>query len=103
MKGSTMNQIIKNEIKAISVAAILLEGSNVMAKLNDLNNELNTQLDKLSSEEILNGPNALFEFTEIIPEDVGFEFLKATEIFKNTKAFGSFCKTYINIILIYLV
>jgi hypothetical protein len=86
MKGTTMNQTMKNEIKALAVAATLENGTNVIQKLKDLPEFLANEMDRVSDDQIFSDINAYSNITELKPEDIGHEFLQAINILSGTTA-----------------
>jgi hypothetical protein len=103
MKGTTMNQTIKDEIKVITVAATLENGTSVIQKLKDLPEFLTNEMDRVSDDQIFSDIKAYSNITEQKPEDIGYEFLQATRFFSGTSVGeyieiqkGEIDKTFIN-------
>jgi hypothetical protein len=84
MKGTTMNQALKEEIKVITVAATLENGTDVTQKLKDLPKFLTNEMDRVSDDQIFSDIKAYSNITEHKPEDIGYEFLQATRCFSGT-------------------
>ena len=81
-----MNQAIKDEIKALAVAATLENGTNVTQKLKDLPEFLTNEMDRVSDDHIFSDINAYSNITELKPEDIGHEFLQAINFLSGTTA-----------------
>ena len=79
-----MNQAIKDEIKALAVAATLENGTNVTQKLKDLPEFLTNEMDRVSDDQIFSDIKAYSNITKHKPEDIGYEFLQATRCFSGT-------------------
>lgn len=79
-----MNQTIKDEIKVITVAATLENGTSVIQKLKDLPEFLTDEMDRVSDDQIFSDIKAYSNITEHKPEDIGYEFLQATRCFSGT-------------------
>ena len=86
MKGITMNQTIKDEIKVLAVAATLENGTSVIQKLKDLPEFLTNEIDRVSDDKIFSDINAYSNITEHKPEDIGYGFLQATKFMSGTNA-----------------
>lgn len=81
-----MNQTMKNEIKALAIAATLENGTNVTQKLKDLPEFLANEMDRVSDDQIFSDINAYSDITELKPEDIGHEFLQAINFLSGTTA-----------------
>lgn len=86
MKGKTMNQAMKDEIKALAVAATIENGTNAIKKLNDLPQLLANQMAKVSDDEIFKHINTYSNITELLPEEIGYQFLQAINYLSGTNA-----------------
>lgn len=80
-----MNQNIKEEIKTLAVAATLENGSMATEKLKNLHTEIEFEINKIDDEEITKNIDAWTNVTNYTPEEVGFKFMQAMDIFKNTE------------------
>lgn len=83
-----MNQALKEEIKVITVAATLENGTSVIQKLKDLPEFLTNEMDRVSDDQIFSDIKAYSNITEHKPEDIGYEFLQATRCFSGTSVGG---------------
>lgn len=84
MKGTTMNQAMKDELKALAVAATIENGTNAIKKLNALPELLAREMESVSDEQIFADINAYLNITELKPEDIGYEFLQAINFLSGT-------------------
>lgn len=84
MKGKTMNQTIKDEIKAITVAARIEKGIAVCEKVMQLPQKIDEQLQRFYELKASEVADPYLMLTEILPDEIGYEFLEATEIYKNS-------------------
>lgn len=80
-----MNQEMQNEIKALAVAATLEYGSTAIEKLKNLHDEIQYEINKLKDDEIIKDIDAWTHITNHIPEELGFKFMQAIDIFENTE------------------
>lgn len=78
-----MNQKIQNEIKALAVG--LEYGSTAIEKLKNLHDEIQHEINKLKDDEIIKDIDAWTHITNYIPEELGFKFMQAIDIFENTE------------------
>ena len=81
-----MNQAMKDEIKALAVAATIENGTNAIKKLNDLPQLLANQMAKVSDDEIFKHINTYSNITELLPEEIGYQFLQAINYLSGTNA-----------------
>jgi hypothetical protein len=91
MKGKTMNQEMKDEIKVAVVTTTLNQGSKTLKRIKDLQRYFGSYAESLNDDNLIETfdndlNNFYFYLTDTIPENIGYELLKLEPIWKGTSA-----------------
>ncbi len=79
-----MDQTMKDEIKALAVAATLENGTVVSANIMQLAQKIDKVLQRFDELKDAEVADPYLIMTVILPDEIGYEFLEATKLFKNS-------------------